>query len=95
MSTTVPTTGGAAAGGTASSGGVSAGTGGGTTSGTPSTWLGGVVPCATGRDQTELVGVGLGVKKEDRENIKTSDRKTYYKIRDTAIEGMENKFTQR
>ena len=59
----------------------------------PSIWLGGETPRSTARDATELTSVGLGVKKTDREDLKTNDKNSYYKVREAAVEGMKNKFT--
>ena len=61
--------------------------------GSGSTWLGGEVPRTAARDTTELSSVGLGVKKTDREALRLSDKKSYYKVRETAILGMTTKFT--
>ena len=45
------------------------------------------------RDESEITGLGLGVKKTDRAALCSSDKKGYYKVRDAAIEGMSSKFT--
>ena len=59
----------------------------------PSTWLGEEAPHVTARDTTELASVGLGVKKTNQEALRLNDKKSYYKVRSTAIEGMKTKFT--
>jgi hypothetical protein len=64
-----------------------------TTSAT-STWLGGEVPLSTPRSASDINSVGLGISKKDRATIKISDKKTYFKVRDNAVEGLTSKFTQ-
>ena len=58
-----------------------------------SIWLG--TPIRTSpRSIDELTGIGLGrVRKTDRESLRQSDKKGYYKVRDNAVEGMSSKFT--
>lgn len=58
-----------------------------------SSWLGGETPRLNARTTDEVAGVGIGVGKKERTKLKLSDKKSYYKIRDTAIEGMKAKFT--
>ena len=60
---------------------------------TPSVWLGGENIRDKARDSDELTTIGLGVKKTDREELQQKDKKAYYKVRDSAIEGMTNKFS--
>lgn len=62
-------------------------------SATPSSWLGGETPRSTARNTEELAGIGIGVSKKDRKDLHDKDKKTYYKIRDNAIQGMESKFS--
>ena len=45
-----------------------------------SQWLGGETPRTQARTRTELRGIGIGVGKKDRENLKKNDKKTYYKV---------------
>ena len=59
-----------------------------------SKWLGGATPRTTKRNQDDIFGLGISVKKEERENLKTTDKKTYYKVRENCTKGIENKFTQ-
>ena len=59
-----------------------------------STWLGGETPRTTARSTLEVANVGIGVTKKDRDALKTSDKKAYYKVRDSAIKGLSTKFTQ-
>jgi hypothetical protein len=59
-----------------------------------STWLGGETPLEVPRDTSALSSIGLGISKKDRSAIKRKDKKTYFKVRDNAIEGLESKFTQ-
>ena len=61
--------------------------------GSTSTWLGGSKIRATAQTPSEVSGLGLGVRKTDREDLKANDKKGYYKVRDSAIEGMTNKFS--
>jgi hypothetical protein len=56
-------------------------------------WLGGETPRTLARTSDEVAGVGLGVGKKDRASLKIKDKKSYYKVRDNAIEGMKTKFT--
>jgi hypothetical protein len=65
----------------------------GTTTGS-STWLGGEVPHSTPRNSNALSSVGLGILKKDRSSLQQKDKKTYFKVCDNAIKGLENKFTQ-
>jgi hypothetical protein len=58
-----------------------------------SLWLGGEKPRILARTRDEVAGVGLGVGKKDRASLKIKDKKSYYKVRDNAIEGMKTKFT--
>ena len=58
-----------------------------------SQWLGGETPRTQAQTRTELRGIGIGVGKKDREDLKKNDKKTYYKVRDTAISGMDSKFS--
>jgi hypothetical protein len=60
---------------------------------TASQWLGGETPRTQARTSDEVAGVGLGVGKKDRAALKLKDKKSYYKVRDNAIEGMKTKFT--
>ena len=59
-----------------------------------STWLGGETPRTTARSDLEVANVGIGVTKKDRATLKTNDKKSYYKVRDSAIKGLTTKFTQ-
>lgn len=59
-----------------------------------SKWLGGKTPRTNKRSEDEIYGLGIGVTKEEREALKTSDKKTYHKIRESCTKGIENKFTQ-
>ena len=72
--------------------GVSSGTSGSQSAG--SVWLGGEEQRKAIRPSNEIAGLGMGVTKKDREGLKQNDPKTYYKVRDNAIEGMQNKFSQ-
>ena len=58
-----------------------------------SIWLGGETPLTTARTQAQVAGIGIGVSKGDRAALKANNKKTYYKVRDNAIEGMESKFS--
>ena len=58
-----------------------------------SSWLGGEIPRENARTTDEVAGVGIGVGKKDRSKLKASDKKSYYKVHDTAIEGMKAKFS--
>jgi hypothetical protein len=55
--------------------------------------LGGETPRTNARTIDEVAGVGIGVGKKERTKLKLSDKKSYYKVRDAAIEGMKAKFT--
>lgn len=59
-----------------------------------SKWLGGSTPRVTKRNDDDIFGLGISVAKGERELLKTSDKKTYYKIRESCVKGIENKFTQ-
>ena len=59
-----------------------------------SPWLGGVTPRLTACKKDDIFGLGISVTKEEREFLKSSDKKTYYKVRENCVKGIENKFTQ-
>jgi hypothetical protein len=59
-----------------------------------STWLGGEVPLSIPRDSNALSSVGLGISKNYCASLQQKDKKTYFKVCDNAVEGLENKFTQ-
>lgn len=59
-----------------------------------SVWLGGANPRTSPRSTTELAGVGIGIVKEDRAALKKNDKKSYQKLRETAVAEMKNKFKQ-
>ena len=40
-----------------------------------------------------MSGIGLGVRKGDRKELRIKDKKGYYKIRENAVECMSSKFT--
>jgi hypothetical protein len=61
---------------------------------TGSKWLGGSTPWTTKHTSDDIFGLGISVTKEERENLKTSDKKTYYKVRENCTKGINNKFTQ-
>ena len=61
--------------------------------GKESLFLGGEKLRDTPRPHEELTSLGLGVKKTDRAGLQSTDKKGYYKVRDTAIEGLPSKFT--
>ena len=58
-------------------------------------WLGdGVNPLTTKRDEKEVLTLGVSVAKEERKDLKKNDKKTYYKVKESCVKGIENKFTQ-
>ena len=58
-------------------------------------WLGdGVTPLTTKRDEQEVLTLGVSVAKEERKDLKKNDKKTYYKVKESCVKGIENKFTQ-
>ena len=59
-----------------------------------SKWLDGTKPRDTARKKDEVMGLGISVTKEEREKLKSQDKKTYYKVRETCTKGIPNKFTQ-
>ena len=54
----------------------------------------GVEKRSTRRDKNDILSIGISVSKEERENLKNSDKKTYYKVRESCTKGIVNKFTQ-
>ena len=61
---------------------------------TGSKWLGGKVPRTAKRTDDDIFGLGIGVTKEERAELKKNDKKTYHKVRENCISGISNKFTQ-
>ena len=59
-----------------------------------SQWLGGETPRSQARTLQEVSHVGIGVNKRNREQLKQTDRKSYYKVKESTVAGMESKFTQ-
>ena len=59
-----------------------------------STWLGNEKPLDLKRGEAEVLSIGISVGKKERTVLKTSDKKTYYKVRDTCTKGIDSKFTQ-
>ena len=59
-----------------------------------SVWLGGATPRSKKRDDSDIFGLGVSVTKHEREALKKTDKKTYYKVKESCIKGIENKFTQ-
>lgn len=59
-----------------------------------SKWLGGTTPRLTKRNEDDIFGLGISVAKSEREILKNTDKKTYYKIKEKCVEGIKNKFTQ-
>ena len=58
-------------------------------------WLGdGVSPLTKKRDEGEILSLGVSVAKEERKELKKNDKKTYYKVKENCVKGIENKFTQ-
>ena len=54
----------------------------------------GVKKRTTRRDENDILSIGISVSKEEREDLKTNDKKTYYKVRESCTKGIVNKFTQ-
>ena len=61
---------------------------------TGSKWLGGEDPLDTKREEKDVLGIGISVARKEREQLKQTDKKTYYKVRENCVKGIENKFTQ-
>ena len=97
MTNTGTSRGGGIGGGVSGVGG-GAGTGGGGSGGATGTsgskWLGGVTPRSAKRSDDDIFGIGIIVKKEEREYLKVNDKKTYFKVRENCTKGINNKFTQ-
>ena len=56
--------------------------------------LGGEDPLDTKREEKDVLGIGISVARKEREELKKKDKKTYYKVRENCVKGIENKFTQ-
>ena len=59
-----------------------------------SKWLGGKAPRSNKRTDDDIFGLGIGVTKEERADLKKNDKKTYHKVRENCTAGISNKFTQ-
>ena len=57
-------------------------------------WLGGKPPRSPKHNSDDIFGLGLSVSKTERAELKKSDKKTYYKVRENCVKGIPNKFTQ-
>ena len=45
------------------------------------------------REELEVLGIGISVRKKQGAALKTPGKKTYYKVRDSCIKGINSKFT--